>query len=113
MPRKAGRPFDFGNLDVLKDPEQAALYLEEILAVIPNNLFCTMRSSPIALLGSPGLNCATSQAILPKNFLTIFEDGVIDVLFARRAQYFPSRTRPPRGPQLYPWVSAPPTPVFV
>ncbi len=32
MPRKAGRPFDFGNLDVMKDPEQAALYLEEILA---------------------------------------------------------------------------------
>lgn len=32
MPRKAARPFDFGNLDVLKDPEQAALYLEEILA---------------------------------------------------------------------------------
>ena len=56
MPRKAGRPFDFGNLDVLKDPEQTALYLEEILAVIPNNLFCTMRSSPIALLGSFGLS---------------------------------------------------------
>lgn len=32
MPRKAARPFDCGNLDVLKDPEQAALYLEEILA---------------------------------------------------------------------------------
>jgi probable addiction module antidote protein len=32
MTRKASRPFDFGNLDVLKDSEQAALYLEEILA---------------------------------------------------------------------------------
>ncbi|MBA3612167.1 MAG: putative addiction module antidote protein [Nitrospirales bacterium] len=32
MTRKASRPFDFGNLDVLKGPKQAALYLEEILA---------------------------------------------------------------------------------
>lgn len=26
MRRKAGRPLDFSNLDVLKDPEHAALY---------------------------------------------------------------------------------------
>ncbi len=32
MTRKASKPFDFGNLEVLKDPEHAALYLEEILA---------------------------------------------------------------------------------
>ncbi len=32
MTRKASQPLEFGNLEVLKDPEQAALYLEEILA---------------------------------------------------------------------------------
>jgi len=32
MTRKASKPLDFGNFEVLKDPEQAALYLEEILA---------------------------------------------------------------------------------
>ena len=32
MPRKASQPFEFKNLEVLKDPKQAALYLEEILA---------------------------------------------------------------------------------
>ncbi len=32
MTRKASQPLEFANLKVLKDPEQAALYLEEILA---------------------------------------------------------------------------------
>ena len=32
MTRKASQAFEFGQLEVLKDPEQAALYLEKILA---------------------------------------------------------------------------------
>ncbi|HBP90781.1 MAG TPA: putative addiction module antidote protein [Nitrospirales bacterium] len=32
MTKKVSQPLEFGNLEVLKDPEQAALYLEEILA---------------------------------------------------------------------------------
>jgi probable addiction module antidote protein len=32
MTKKPSKPFSIASLDVLKDPEQAALYLEEILA---------------------------------------------------------------------------------
>ena len=32
MTKKVSQPLEFGNIEVLKDPEQAALYLEEILA---------------------------------------------------------------------------------
>lgn len=39
MTRKASKPFNFGNLDVLKDSEHAALYLEEILATGDMEMF--------------------------------------------------------------------------
>jgi len=39
MTRKASRPLNFSNLDVLKDSEHAALYLEEILAAGDMEMF--------------------------------------------------------------------------
>ncbi len=39
MTRKASQLFEISNLEVLKDPEQAALYLEEILADGDMDLF--------------------------------------------------------------------------
>jgi len=51
--KSSSRPFNFANLDVLSDPEQAALYLEEILADGDIELFkAALKDVAVARVGN-------------------------------------------------------------